>query len=177
MKRAVIAGATGVVGTALTERLLQEKIEVLILARKDSKRLKVIPVHPLVTVIHAGMEDYAELKNTTDRCWDVFYNLAWGGTFGEARNDTEIQIKNISYTLDAVKLAKRLGCHTFVGVGSQAEYGRYEGKVECRNSCFSGKRIWNGKALCRSDEQAFVQTAGYETYMGEDSERVWTGRW
>lgn len=129
MKRAVIAGATGVVGTALTERLLQEKIEVLILARKDSKRLKVIPVHPLVTVIHAGMEDYAELKNTTDRCWDVFYNLAWGGTFGEARNDTEIQIKNISYMLDAVKLAKRLGCHTFVGVGSQAEYGRYEGKL------------------------------------------------
>ena len=34
-----------------------------------------------------------------------------------------IQNKNVEYTLDAVYLAKRFGCDTFIGAGSQAEYG------------------------------------------------------
>lgn len=129
MKRAVVAGATGAIGTALLERLLHEKAEVLVLVRKDSKRLSVIPEDARVTVVYAGMEEYGNLQNETGKEWEIFYDLAWCGTFGSARNDTELQMKNISYTLDAVKLAKRFGCHTFVGAGSQAEYGRYEGKL------------------------------------------------
>lgn len=59
----------------------------------------------------------------------VFYHLGWGGTFGEQRNDAGMQQKNVEYTLDAVRLAKRLGCAHFIGAGSQAEYGRFEGRL------------------------------------------------
>lgn len=59
----------------------------------------------------------------------VFYHLGWSGTFGEQRNDADMQQKNVEYTLDAVRLAKRLGCVHFIGVGSQAEYGRFEGRL------------------------------------------------
>ena len=38
MKRAIVMGATGAVGTALVERLIEDNIEVLVLCRKDSKR-------------------------------------------------------------------------------------------------------------------------------------------
>ena len=41
----------------------------------------------------------------------------------------KLQTANIGYALDAVALAARLGCHTFVGAGSQAEYGRWEEKL------------------------------------------------
>ena len=37
------------------------------------------------------------------------------GTVGEARNDMHLQTGNIAYTMDAVELAERLGCHTFIG--------------------------------------------------------------
>jgi nucleoside-diphosphate-sugar epimerase len=37
-----------------------------------------------------------------------------------------LQSNNIKYTLDAVELARRLGCKTFIGAGSQAEYGRVD---------------------------------------------------
>ena len=40
-----------------------------------------------------------------------------------------LQNKNIEYTLDAVELAHHFGCSVFVGAGSQAEYGRVEGKL------------------------------------------------
>lgn len=59
----------------------------------------------------------------------VFYHLGWAGTFGAERNDRTLQQRNVGYTLDAVRLAKRLGCTHFIGVGSQAEYGRVEGEL------------------------------------------------
>lgn len=63
--------------------------------------------------------------NTVERVTETiaFFHLGWSGTFGEARNSRELQEANIRYTLEAVRLAKRLGCNVFVGAGSQAEYG------------------------------------------------------
>ena len=40
-----------------------------------------------------------------------------------------LQNRNVAYALDAVEAAARMGCHTFVGAGSQAEYGRVGGKL------------------------------------------------
>ena len=51
------------------------------------------------------------------------------GTTKLGRNDVRIQTNNIKYTLDAVELAKRLGCKKFIGAGSQAEYGRVQGVI------------------------------------------------
>jgi len=55
---------------------------------------------------------------------DIFYHLGWAGTTGSGRDDCYMQLDNVRYTLDAVGLASRLGAKAFVGVGSQAEYGR-----------------------------------------------------
>ena len=61
--------------------------------------------------------------------YDIFFHMAWSGTTGASRNDEALQQQNAAYSLDAVRLAKKLGCHTFVFAGSQAEYGRVEGKL------------------------------------------------
>ena len=61
--------------------------------------------------------------------YDIFYHLAWEGTRGKDRENIEMQIKNISYTIDALKFAKKVGCKSFIGTGSQAEYGIVEGKI------------------------------------------------
>lgn len=67
---------------------------------------------------------------------DAFFHLGWGQTTGEGRNDMSAQIGNIQYTLDAVHAAARLGCHVFLGAGSQAEYGRVEGPLCSDTPCF-----------------------------------------
>lgn len=54
---------------------------------------------------------------------DAFIHMSWEKTFGASRDDVEVQMRNIQYTLDACHLAKCCGCHVFVGAGSQAEYG------------------------------------------------------
>lgn len=61
--------------------------------------------------------------------YDLFFHLAWNGTTGNSRNDESLQQDNLRYALDAVDLAHKLSCHTFIGAGSQAEYGRVEGRL------------------------------------------------
>ena len=126
IKRAVITGATGAIGNAVIKELIKQNTEVLVICRKGSERNKNIPVHPLVECVYCDISELGEMP-ARDKEYDVFFHLAWMGTTGEARNDIYLQNLNVRYALDAVNLAKRLGCKKFIGAGSQAEYGRVEG--------------------------------------------------
>lgn len=136
MKRVVISGATGAIGTALIDNLIENGVEILVLCRENSARENVIPNHPLITKKYCSLETLQNLQNDTGKNFDVFYHFAWSGTFGSARNDMFVQNKNVGYSLDAVALAKRFGCHTFIGAGSQAEYGRVEGVLTSTTPTF-----------------------------------------
>ena len=129
MNRAIITGATGTVGTAIIQELIKKNVEVLVFCRSDSKRISQIPQSPLVTIKSCSLDELANVENDTQKKYDTFYHLAWEGTTGEARDDYHLQNKNVKYALDAVRAAKRFGCETFIGVGSQAEYGRVEGMI------------------------------------------------
>lgn len=122
MKKAVITGATGAVGRALIEELIRRDVSVLVLARRGGRAATLTP-HPRLEIAPADLADLSEFCAPYADC-DVFYHLAWAGTSGDARNDAALQCANVKGAIDAVELAARLGCHTFVGVGSQAEYGR-----------------------------------------------------
>ena len=127
MKRAIVTGATGAVGTALVNELIANNVEVLVFCRKDSIRNENIPVNSLVKTLYCDLKDLSNIQNTTGKNYDVFYHFAWMGTTGKMRNDMYLQNENVQYSLDAVGVAQRFGCHTFIGAGSQAEYGRVEG--------------------------------------------------
>lgn len=136
MKRAIISGATGAVGTALIKELISSNVEVLVLCRKDSKRNHNVPCHPLVEIKFCSLDEMASMENTTGKNYDVFYHFAWQGTTGAARDDMYLQNENVKYTLDAVHMAKRFGCGTFIGAGSQAEYGRVAGVLSASTPAF-----------------------------------------
>ena len=131
MKNIVISGPTGAIGRALIEKCIAEKTNVLAICHKGSGRIKYITDSPYVEIIEADMSEYRNLyrEGVSTEKYEVFYHFAWSGTVGDARNDMHLQTDNIAYTMDAVELAERLGCHAFIGAGSQAEYGRKEGKL------------------------------------------------
>jgi len=121
MNKIVITGATGMIGTALLRCAIKEGIEILCIVRQDSCRLGNLPKSDLIKTVHCNIDAYSKLDISGD--YDIFYHLAWDKTFVTSRDDVDIQATNIRYTLDAARLAKRLGCKKFVGAGSQAEYG------------------------------------------------------
>ncbi len=134
IKTAVITGASGMIGMALAQLLLSQGIKVAVCARPGSSRAERLCVLQGLYKVWADLDQlkdnrvfeeiYKKIGNA-----DAFFHFGWAGTFGEARNQMVLQSKNIQYTLDAVSLAKKLGCQVFLGAGSQAEYGRVqEGK-------------------------------------------------
>lgn len=130
MKRAIITGATGAVGTALIKELITNNVETLVFCREGSRRNHQIPDHPLVTRKHCSLDQLASIENDTGKNYDVFYHFAWMGTTGAERDDMYLQNQNVRFALDAVGAAKRFGCKIFIGAGSQAEYGRVEGMLK-----------------------------------------------
>ena len=124
MRRAVITGATGMLGLALTRLLVLEGIEVLAVARPGSGRILNIPADERVRVVECGLENIEELPGIIGVKCDMFFHFAWAGTFGDSRNDMELQTCNIAYSVRAAEAAAKLGCGVFLGAGSQAEYVR-----------------------------------------------------
>lgn len=131
-------------GRALSELLVSRGIEVCVLVNPSSTRKDVILDDPLVTRLDCDLSGMAVLATVADDELpaalrghiDAFFHLGWAGTSGAGRNDVAAQCANIGYTLDAVSLADRLGCEVFLGAGSQAEYGRVEGKLTPQTPAF-----------------------------------------
>ncbi len=120
-KHILLTGATGMIGSAIIREALKQDYEITCLVRKDSSRISNIPQNENVHIINCSITDYASLE--LNEKYDIFMHLAWDKTSVGGRDDVDCQLKNIQYTLDAVRLAKRCGCSVFIGAGSQAEYG------------------------------------------------------
>ena len=129
MNKIVLTGPTGAIGHALISLCLASGTEVFAICHPKSLRNNSIPQHKLVHVIEADLADLSGLVSVLPHNCDVFYHLGWAGCAAVFRNNLDVQAANIQYTLEAVRLAKACGCHTFIGAGSQAEYGRVEGKL------------------------------------------------
>lgn len=136
MNKIVLTGPTGAIGIAMIQQCIQEGIEVYAICRRNSERIRNIPQNSLVHILECNLDEIKSFKKIGCSSCDVFYHLGWNATIGDGRNDMDLQLQNIQYTLDAVRLAKRLGCKVFVGAGSQAEYGRYEGKLDAKVPVF-----------------------------------------
>lgn len=137
--KVVITGPTGAIGHALIEKCLSNGDEILAVCRKGSKRISSLPENALLHVLELSLENYEDFSRTDLSSlgrFDVFFHFAWNGTTGADRNNTDLQASNVQYSLDAVKLASELGCHTFIGAGSQAEYGRVEGVLTPETPAF-----------------------------------------
>ena len=108
MKKAIVTGATGAVGTALVNKLISKGVETLVLVRKGG-RVNKIPSNPLVKIAYCSLDEMADFQNENDEKYDAFFHLAWAGPYGKDRNDMFLQTDNIKNELEAVKLAKRFG--------------------------------------------------------------------
>lgn len=123
IKKIALTGATSTIGTAIIRECIVNNIEVIAFVNRGSKNEIRIPVHSLVHKIYCSLDEMGTI-DTLGLNAEVFFHLAWGATNRSVRNNLSPQVDNIRYALDSVLLAKKLGCTTYVGAGSQAEYGR-----------------------------------------------------
>lgn len=126
-KAVIVTGATSFIASGLLRELVKQKRSVYAICRKDSARQYRVPESPQITKVECDLSELHLLKSYIPQPCSVFYHLGWEGT-GD-KNNMYLQNLNVKYTLDAVDAAAALGCETFIGAGSQAEYGLVDGKL------------------------------------------------
>lgn len=182
MKRVAITGATSMLGVALIEECLRHSIEVIAIARRNSKNLYRLPQSDHVRLIECDLDAMKDFDPAENLRADAFYHFGWGWTGRDAdgndlRFDPELQALNIQYTLDAVRLAKRFGCRKFLFAGSQAEYGSTDQPLN-RNTPIKPTMEYGvakyaagrlAETLCRKLELDFVHLRIVSTYGINDS--------
>lgn len=148
VSQAIITGPTGAVGMALIDNLISSGTQVAAVVRPCSARASRIPDNPLVTRVECELSQLASLPEMlrglgfdvgtpgSSKPGLVFYHLGWDGTFGQERNNMQAQVYNIQHSLNSVQAAYECGCEAWIGAGSQAEYGRFEGKLNADAPAF-----------------------------------------
>ena len=134
LKSAIVNGSLGTIGLALVNQLLKRNVKVYAIAFPGDPRIERIPKDAIV--VPCDMTQIDKLTEMIPESVDAFFHLAWAGTIGPGRDDMLLQTQNIRCAVEAAQTAKKLGCEVYVGVGSQAEHGRIEGKVTATAPCF-----------------------------------------
>lgn len=130
MKNIVVSGATSFIGIHLLNVLLSdENNHVFAAVRPNSPNKSKLKPRENLTVLEFSLQEIQNITRYISGPVDIFYHLAWEGTRAPARDDQLLQEENYQATMASVKVAFELECKSFVGVGSQAEYGKCIGRI------------------------------------------------
>ncbi len=119
MKRVIITGGTGFIGSRLVGELAGHNIEVIALVRNKTKAGDVLGGN--VTIIEYYSAEYNKLMSDKT-CIDAFYHLAWEGVAPEKKNDRPTQVRNIDFAMEMLEFAHVLDAKRFIATGTVAEY-------------------------------------------------------
>lgn len=143
----IILGATSFLGKYIVRLLIERGDNIVAIGRKKES---IFPKE--VKYLSLEMSQYKLLPMHVGYA-DVIINLAWAGTGHGERDNEEIQKRNIEYSLDALRAAKKLGCKVFIEAGSQAEYGLTKRITKENSKCNPVSEY--GKAKLELQNKAF----------------------
>lgn len=120
MKRVVITGADGFVGSYTVDHFLKMGKEVLALDIGETPK-RLIP-NANLKYMQLNVTDTENLKSVLEgEGYDTFLHFAWEGSAGPERVNYSLQMKNAISTVEIMKTAKECGISRFVCAGSIME--------------------------------------------------------
>lgn len=124
----LLTGATGFLGSHIAEVLCSSGHELLLPRRAKSDTWRC-----------ATFENKVKWTNTDSETFEsdvlafqpsVIINSAWNGVSARERDSWYDQLSNLYYQQRLLDLAKQLKVKVFIGIGSQAEYGTFDGCID-----------------------------------------------
>jgi nucleoside-diphosphate-sugar epimerase len=128
--RCLVTGASGHLGSYLTRLLLSRGHEVIVFVRPQSDLWRISDVLSQTKIIRGDLSDIDRVTpQIMSVAPEVVFHLAWYGVTSEYRNDPNQINHNLMGSLRLLQAAQKSGCNCWIGMGSQAEYGPYNGAL------------------------------------------------
>ena len=151
MKTAIVTGASGFIGGALVQYLLEKNYKVIAVVRDLSPFFK--ENHSNLNCIEIEFSDYEQISVLIPHA-DIFYHLAWEGAYGSKTADYNVQLRNVRATCDALIQAVKIGCKKFVlaGTVAQLEIIEHIDKNDCypRSTCIYAMAKLAAEMMCKT---------------------------
>jgi UDP-glucose 4-epimerase len=180
MKRVLVTGGAGFVGARVVRRLVEQGYAVALLLRERSNTRRLQGVIERCNVLHGDLS-LLEAQRAPLQAFapDSVLHLAWEGVKGADRNHP-MQLSNVSTSIDLFRLTGEIGCASFVGLGSQAEYGLLSGRIDERaptrpTTTYGASKLATGCVLERAAAVAgrpFAWLRLFSSY-GPDDDPSW----
>jgi len=121
---ALVTGATGFIGAALTERLVKEGWKTWVLLREKSNTERISHILDSVTPIHCDLSTTTSSRLATKIPEvDVIFHLASEGVSSDYKPLDDLYSVNVLGTQNILRASKEVQVGRFVHVGSCFEYG------------------------------------------------------
>ncbi len=134
MKTAIVTGATSFLASTLIRDLLKSEYNVIAIVRKNSNNMYRLDGLTNIQIIELNLSDIENLPQLVSG-GDIFFHFAWDGAGSAGRQNKQVQYQNYLDSMKAVKAAGEIHCKTFVFAGSQAEYGKCQGRIVEEQHC------------------------------------------
>ena len=123
----VVTGATSFVGLGAVRELLHRGHQVYAVLREHSTKADLLRENGKfpqgLTILEEDLGNLSKLPERIPGGCDVFLHMGWRGAGSDSRKNEAVQEESVQDALNAVRVAKDLGCRRFLFTGSQAEYG------------------------------------------------------
>lgn len=129
MSRILVTGASGFVGAAVADLAAREGHQVTALVRNPSSP-RAVSLAERCDIAVADLSNRDSVRAALSEARpDYVIHSAWEGVGGPDRAG-DIQLDNIRTTVDLLDSAIAAGARRFIGIGSQAEYGRHDRRID-----------------------------------------------
>lgn len=122
MKKVIVTGANGLIGTSILKELSKKGTEVFAIIKDENENIQNIKELHGVKIVYCELDQINELEELIlDRDIDTCIHLAWIGASGINRSKADLQLSNIGYALELVKTISNMKVKRFVGAGTLME--------------------------------------------------------
>lgn len=158
----LLTGATGFLGSHIAEALLVNGVNLMITKRSISSLNNC-----------ASFIDHVQVINLDNSIWisqacsfnpDIIIHSAWTGVLSDNRDDWPIQLSNIDFMNSLLYIAEKSNVSKFIALGSQAEYGDFNGIVSENNGLFPINGYGYVKSMASRMVGSFCDLRGIDWY-------------
>lgn len=146
MAKVLITGATGFLGSNIAEFLLEQSHDVIATHRTTSSKKLCNNIENDIKWVNQDNERWEQ--EIIDLKPEVVIHSAWLGVTHQDRDNWESQLLNIKYLEKLLLVVQKAGVIKFIGLGSQAEYGAYNGIIDETAPCRPFQAYGCVKIIC-----------------------------